>query len=129
MILKKICLLNQSEQHPSRSLCLATRRLYNKIHSTDENTTDYLVRFRNEQKVNEACNGSLISRGLQEHRMKILYTLYVTGFDALSVNEKKEAYKEIKEILYTILYLEKPDKYIFADLNKCIENNYVLNKA
>ena len=36
----------------------------------NENTTDYLVRFRNAQKVNEACYGSLITKGLQEHGMK-----------------------------------------------------------
>ena len=35
MILNKLCLLKQSNQHPIRSLCLATRRLYNTIHHTN----------------------------------------------------------------------------------------------
>ena len=50
MILKKICFSNQSEQHPIRSLCLYTRRMYNTMQYASENTTDYLVRFRNAQK-------------------------------------------------------------------------------
>ena len=29
IILKRLCFSNHSEQHPIRSLCLATRRLYN----------------------------------------------------------------------------------------------------
>ena len=61
MILKNICLSNQSEQHPIRSLCLSTRRLYNTMQYANENATNYLVRFRNAEKVNEACNGSLIT--------------------------------------------------------------------
>ena len=53
--------------------------------------TNYLVRFRHAQKVNEACNGGLISRGIQEHVMEIPYPLHVTGFDAMSENGNKEA--------------------------------------
>ena len=56
-----------------------------------ENTTDYLVRFCNAQKVNEACDGSLITKGAQEHGMKIHFPLYNTGFDSLQEDEKKEA--------------------------------------
>ena len=47
IILKKICLSNQSKQHPIRSLCFSTWRLYNTMQYASENTTDYLVRFRN----------------------------------------------------------------------------------
>ena len=57
MILKRICFSNKSEQHPIRSLCLSTRRLYNNMQYANKNTTDYLVRFCNSQKVNEACDG------------------------------------------------------------------------
>ena len=65
MILKSICFSNQSEQHSILSLCLSTRRLYNTMQCANENTTDYLVRFCNAQKVNEACNGSLITKVVQ----------------------------------------------------------------
>ena len=54
MILNIICFSNQSEQHPIRSLCMS-----------NENTTNYLFRFRNAQKSNEACNGSLITKVVQ----------------------------------------------------------------
>ena len=54
-----------------------------------KNTQDYLFRLQNAQKVNKACNGRLISRGFQEHGMKILYQLHVTGFDALSDDNKQ----------------------------------------
>ena len=65
MILKRLWFSNQSEQHPIRSLCLATRRMYNTVWYANENTTDYLVRFLNSQKVNEVFNVSLIKRGVQ----------------------------------------------------------------
>ena len=65
IILKKICFLNQYEQHPIRSLCLVTRRLHNTIQYTNDKNTNYLVRFRNAQKVKEACNGRTISRRVQ----------------------------------------------------------------
>ena len=32
-------------------------------------------------------------------------------------------------MLCTILYLENLDKSSFSDLKKCVENDYVLNKA
>ena len=54
MILKRICLSNQSEQHPICSLYLSTRRMYNTMQYANENITDYLIRFRNIQRVNEA---------------------------------------------------------------------------
>ena len=63
MILKRICFSNQSKQHPIRPLCLSTRRLYNTMQYANNNTTNYLVRFHNAQKVNEACNRSRLPRG------------------------------------------------------------------
>ena len=54
-----------------------------------ENTTEYLVRSRNDQKVNEACDGSLITKGVQDHGMKIRLPLHNTGFDSLQEYEKK----------------------------------------
>ena len=53
------------------------------------NTTDYLVRFRNAPKVNEFCDGSLITKGVQEHGTKICFPLHNTGFDSLQEDEKK----------------------------------------
>ena len=130
MILKNICFSNQSEQHPIYSLCPSTRRLYNTMHYASDNTTDYLVRFCNAQKVNEACDGSLIAKGVKEHGMKIRFPFHNTGFDSLQEDEKKEAGKKAgEEMLCAILYLENSDKARFADLKKRIENDYVLNKA
>ena len=57
----------------------------------NENTTDYLVRIRNIQKFNEACNGSLITKGVQEHGINIFFPFHNTGFDSLQEDEKKEA--------------------------------------
>ena len=65
MILKKIWFSNQYEQHPIWYLCLLTRRLYNTMHIVNKNSTDYLVRSRNTQKVNKAYNGRIISRRIQ----------------------------------------------------------------
>ena len=81
-----------------------------------ENTTDYLVRFRNTQKSNEACDGSLITKGVQEHGMKIHFPLHNTGFDSLQEDDKKESEKAGKEMLCAILYLENSDKAWFSDL-------------
>ena len=106
LILKKICFSNQSEQHPIRSLWLSTRRLYNTMQYDSENNTDYLVRFRNAQKFNEACYGSLITKGVQEHGMKICFPLHNTGFDSLQEDEKKKSENSGEEILCTVLYLE-----------------------
>ena len=53
------------------------------------NTTDYLVIYRNAQKANEAFNEIHIPRVVQEHGMKILYSLHATGFDALQDDDKK----------------------------------------
>ena len=93
MILKRICFSNKYEQHPILSLCLSTRRMYNTMQYANENTTDYLVRFRNAQKVNEACNRSLITKGVQEGGIKILFPWQNTGFDSLQEDDKKEAEK------------------------------------
>ena len=57
---------------------------------SNENTTNYPVRLRNAQRENEACNESLIKRGVQEYGMKIVYPLHATGFDTLQENDKKE---------------------------------------
>ena len=83
MILKRLWFSNDYEQNTICSLCLSTRRLYNTMQYASDNTTDYLVRFRNAQKVNEACNGSLITKGVQEHGVKIIFPLNNTGFDSL----------------------------------------------
>ena len=88
MILKRLCFSNQYEQHPIRSLCLSTRRLYNTMQYNNDNTTEYLVRFRNSQKVNESCNKSLITEGVQEHGMKIIFPLQNTVFDSLQEYDK-----------------------------------------
>ena len=88
-----ICFLNNPEKHPTISLWLSKRRLYNTIQYAKENTTDYLVRFRNARKAKEACNGSLITRGVKEHGMKILFPLHNTGFDSLLEYEKSETEK------------------------------------
>ena len=82
----------------------------------NENTNDYLVRFRNAQKVNEACDGILITKFVQEHGMKILFPLHNTVFEYLQEDEKREAEKAGEEMLCKILYLEKSDKARFADL-------------
>ena len=82
----------------------------------NENTTDYLLRFCNSQKVNEACNGSPITEGVQEHRMKIILPLYNTGFDYLQEDKKKETENPGEEMLCTILYMENSDKDRFSDL-------------
>ena len=47
MIIKNLCFLNQYEQQPIRCPFLTTRQLYKTIQYTKNNTTDYLVRFRN----------------------------------------------------------------------------------
>ena len=88
-----------------------------------------MVRFRNSQKVNEACDRSLVTKGVQEHGMKILLPLQNTGFDSLKEDEKKEAEKVGEEILCAFLYLENSDKARFTNLKKRVENDYVLNKA
>ena len=53
------------------------------------NTIDYLDRFRNVQKLNEAFNVILITRGVQENGMKILFPLQVIEFDSLQDDYKK----------------------------------------
>ena len=83
---------------------------------SNENTAEYLVRFRNAQKVNEACGISLTTEGVQEHGMKILFPLHNNGFDYLQEDEKKEVEKTGEEILCTILYLENSDQAKFANL-------------
>ena len=93
MILKSPFLENQSKQHPIRSLCLSTRHLYKPMQYAKENTTDYLVRFRNAQEANEACNGSLITRGVQEHGMQIIFPYHNNRFDSLQEYDKKEPEK------------------------------------
>ena len=101
----------------------------NTMQYASEITTDYLVRFRNSQRSNEACNVILITKGIQEHGMKILFPLHNTGFYSLQEDYKKEAENSGEEMLCTILYLKKSDKTSFADLKKRSENDYVPNKA
>ena len=88
-----------------------------------------MVRFRNDQKVNEACDGRLITKGVQDHGMKIRFPLYNTGFDSPQEDEKKEIEKAGEDMLCAMIYLENSDKARFADLKKRIENDHVLNKA
>ena len=57
----------------------------------NDNTTNYLVRFRNAQKVDEACNGILITKGVQEHGMNILFPLHNNVFDSLKQDKKRES--------------------------------------
>ena len=129
MILKRICFSNQSKQHPIRSLYLSMRRLYNTMQYANENITDYLIRFRNARRVNEACDRSLITKGVQEHGTNISFPLHNTEFDSLQEDKKKETEKVEEEMLCAILYLEKSDKDRFTDLKKRVENDYVMNKA
>ena len=75
-----------------------------------------MVRLHNAQKVNEACDGILITKGVQDHGMKIRLPLHNTGFDSLQEEEKKEAEKAGEEMLCKIQYLEKSDKARFVDL-------------
>ena len=95
---------------------------------TNNNTTYYLVRFFNDQTVNEVCTGSLIKSGVQEQGMKILYPLHTTGLDTLMEDGNKEAETAGEEILCAIIYLENSDKARFSDLQKHVNNDYVLNK-
>ena len=108
---------------------LSTRRLYNTIQYTNENTTDYLVRFRNDQKVNEACDRSLITKGVKEHGVKIFFPFKNTGFDYLQEDKENEAENTGEKMICAILYLENSDKAKFSDLKKRVKNDYVLNKA
>ena len=48
--------------------------MYNSMQYTNNNNTEYLIRFRNTQKVNEACNGSLITRGVYKSMGKIFHS-------------------------------------------------------
>ena len=129
MILNNIYFSNQSKQHPIRSLWVFTRWLYNTTKYASKNTTDYLFRFRNAQKVNESCDGRLITKGVQDPGMNIRFPLNNTGFDSLQEDENKEAENSGEEILCAILYLENSDKARFANLKKRVGNDYVLNKA
>ena len=65
--------------------------MYNTMHHNNENTTDYLVRFCNTQKINKACNGIIIPIGVHENWMNILYPLHVTSFTAMQDNDRNEA--------------------------------------
>ena len=92
--------------------------MYKTMQYANKNITNYLVRFHNSQKVNEACNVSIIAKGIQEHGMNILFPLHNTGFDSLQEYENKEAHKAGEEILCAILYLDNSDKSIFDELKK-----------
>ena len=81
MILQRIYFSNHPEHHPICSLCLATRCLYNTMQYANDNTIDYLVRFRNAQKVNEAYNDILTTRGVQYHGVKILFIFHTNEFN------------------------------------------------
>ena len=51
--------------------------------------------------------------------------MHVTGFDALSENDRKEVEIAGEEMLCDILYLENSDKYRFSKLKKRIKNDCV----
>ena len=72
----------------------------------NKDTTDYLVGFRNAQKVIEVCKRSLITRGVQENGMNIIFPFHNTEFDYLREGENKEAEKAGEETLFAILYIE-----------------------
>ena len=57
------------------------RRLYNTIKYANDNTTDYLVRLRKSENFNEACNGSLTKKGVQDHGIKVIFPLHTSIFD------------------------------------------------
>ena len=59
----------------------------------NENTTNYFFRSCNAQKNNEACNGSLITKGVKENGKNIIFPLNNTGFDYLQEDDKKETEK------------------------------------
>ena len=82
IILNRLCFSNKSQQQPIRSLFLDTRSMYNTMQYINNNTTEYLVRFRNAQKVNEACDGSLITRGVYKSMGRRLYS-YITILDLI----------------------------------------------
>ena len=92
-ILNNLCFSNKSKHHPIRYLLLTTKRLYNTTHHADKNMTNFLVRFRNTQKVKNWCNGSLISKLVQNYGVKVKYPLHTTGFDTLADDENKKAKK------------------------------------
>ena len=76
----------------------------------NEKKTDYLVKFHNAQKFNEASNGTIMTRGFQEHRFKIVYPLHITEFDAILDDDKKDADTSGEYIICGILYLENSEK-------------------
>ena len=77
--------------------------MHNTVHYTNDNTSDYLRRFRNDQKVNESCDGSLITKGVQEHGIKIRSPLNNSGFDSLQEDEKNEEEKAREEMICYLL--------------------------
>ena len=60
-----------------------------------KNTTDYLVRFRNAQKVNESCNGSLVTKGIQYHGVKILLPFFL--LDLILYKKKRRRRQKMQE--------------------------------
>ena len=64
MIINMLFSSNHSKYNPILSLCLFMKRLYNTMQYANENTTDCLARLFNTHKVNEACNGILITKGV-----------------------------------------------------------------
>ena len=74
IILKSLYFLNKSEQQPIRWLWLATMCMYNSMQYINNNTTEYLIRSHNAQKVNEACNVSLITSFIYKSMGRRLYS-------------------------------------------------------
>ena len=71
----------------------------------------------------------MITRGVQEHGIKILFPLHTNGFGALQDDDKTEEETAGEEMLCAIPYFENSNKSIFYDLKKRAKNNYVMNKA
>ena len=71
----------------------------------------------------------MITKGIEEHGINILFPFHNNGFYSPQKDEKKEIKKAGDEMLCEILYLENWDKARFFDINKRVENDYVLNKA
>ena len=61
--------------------------------------------------------------------MNILYPFHVTGFGTLLDGDNKETETSREYILCYVLYLDNSYKYRFADLNKCVGNDYVLKNS
>ena len=70
-----------------------------------------------------------MSRVVQEHVIKILYPLHVTGYGTLLDDDKRQVEIAGGEIICVILYIDNSEKSSFSELKKRADNYYVLNEA